>query len=67
MSGMAGLGRLWNSIQTWLFPMLELEPARQPWRTTRACPRCRQGGRPPFLRAAGDCRRAIAQAVVLTR
>jgi hypothetical protein len=25
MSGIAGLGRLWNSIQTWLFPMLEDE------------------------------------------
>jgi len=25
MSAMAGLGRLWNSIQTWLFPMLEDE------------------------------------------
>jgi hypothetical protein len=23
---MAGLGVLWNSIQTWLFPMLEEEP-----------------------------------------
>ena len=25
MTAMAGLGRLWNSIQTWLFPMLEDE------------------------------------------
>ena len=25
MMAMAGLGRLWNSIQTWLFPMLEDE------------------------------------------
>ena len=25
MTAMAGLGRLWNSIQTWLLPMLEDE------------------------------------------